>query len=125
MQPRPRHVVLAALADAAALLLFAAAGRRSHDEGDGLLDVVETAAPFLLGVAVAWLLTRAARRPLDVRAGVLVWAIGVPLGLVLRRLVFDRGIAFSFVLVALAVTGVLLVGWRLAARLALRRRAAA
>jgi hypothetical protein len=42
--------------------------------------------------------------------------------MVLRNLVFDRGTALPFIIVATIVTGVFLVGWRLAvARISLRR----
>jgi len=44
------------------------------------------------------------------------------LGMALRGLVFDRGTAPSFVVVAAIVLGVLLIGWRLAARVAGQRR---
>lgn len=118
-----RSRLVAGLLDALALLAFAAAGRRSHDEGGGAAQVVETAAPFLLGAALAWLATGAFRRPLAVGSGVRIWALGTPLGLALRSLVFDRGIAPSFVVVALVATGALLVGWRALAALVARRRA--
>ena len=35
--------------------------------------------------------------------------------MVLRRTLFDRGTAFSFIVVASVFTGVLLIGWRLVA----------
>jgi hypothetical protein len=41
--------------------------------------------------------------------------------MVLRRTVFDRGTAFSFIVVASVFTGVLLLGWRLVARRMNRR----
>jgi hypothetical protein len=50
-----------AAGDAVALMVFAAIGRRSHDEAAGVaaaLAVVGTAAPFIAG----WLSRRAARR---------------------------------------------------------------
>jgi hypothetical protein len=116
-------VALAALADAVVVIIFALAGRRSH--GEDLSGVLSTAAPFLLGLAAAWVVARAWRAPAAPRTGLLVWAVGVPAGLLLRRLVFDRGVAPSFVVVALLVTAALLVGWRLAARGLAARRAAA
>lgn len=122
---RTRQALVAATLDAASLIAFAAAGRRSHEEGGGVMPVLETAAPFLLGAAVAWLVTRAYRHPLTVAAGLRIWALGTPLGLVLRNLAFDRGTAASFVVVALVVSGALLVGWRAVAALGTRRRAAA
>jgi hypothetical protein len=41
--------------------------------------------------------------------------VTVALGLVLRNLVFDRGTALPFIIVATLVTGVFLVGWRMVA----------
>ena len=59
------------------------------------------------------MLTRAWRRPAAVRGvGVPVWLCTVALGMVLRALT-GAGTATSFVVVAAAVLGVLLVGWRL------------
>jgi hypothetical protein len=43
---------------------------------------------------------------------VVVWLAAVVVGLVLRRTVWDRGVAISFVIVTALVLGALLVGWR-------------
>jgi hypothetical protein len=113
-------VAIAALLDAAVVILFALAGRRSH--GEDLAGVLATAAPFLIGLAAGWVAARAWRAPGALRTGLVVWAVGVPVGLVVRRLGFDRGVAPSFVVVALVVTGALLVGWRAVAALLRHRR---
>ena len=120
-----RRVAFAAVLDAAMLVLFAAMGRRAHDEGSAVSGVLVVAASFLIGYAVAWVVVRLDRTPFDVRRAALAWAVGIPLGLALRGLVFDRGLAPTFVVVALGVTGVLLLGWRAAADRLSRRRAAA
>ncbi|HEX4984146.1 MAG TPA: DUF3054 domain-containing protein [Ilumatobacteraceae bacterium] len=121
-------VRIAVALDVAVVVLFAAIGRRNHDEGprtatlsiensgSSLDDVTRIAAPFLLGLAVGWLVARAWRRPFDIATGCTIWVVTIALGMVLRRMVFDRGIAFSFVVVATVFTGVLLIGWRLVAR---------
>jgi hypothetical protein len=44
------------------------------------------------------------------------------MGMLLRRTVFDRGTAASFVIVATLVTGALLLGWRAAQLVVARRR---
>ncbi|MEK7426272.1 MAG: DUF3054 domain-containing protein [Actinomycetota bacterium] len=112
-----RHVVRAALFDIAAIVIFVAIGRRSHDEpGNVAVDAGVVAAPFLIGLAVAWLVVRAWRQPLGLRTGVAIWPITIAVGMVMRRFVFDRGTAASFIVVATIATGVLLVGWRLAAQ---------
>lgn len=110
------------LIDAVLVVGFAALGRRSHEEGSSLWGVLEVAAPFLIGLAVGWFLARAWRAPVSPRTGAIVWAVTVACGLALRSVVFDRGIAPPFIVVAVLTLGVLLVGWRAAARLAPVRR---
>lgn len=103
----------AALADIAAVLVFVAAGRRSHDVGgDVVIGTLEVAAPFLLALGLGWLVARAWRHPYELGTGAVVWVVTVVVGMLLRRTIFDRGAAASFVLVATLVTGALLIGWR-------------
>jgi hypothetical protein len=49
----PRRLLTLAAGDVAALLLFAAVGRTNHGEGALPLEVLGTAAPFVLG-ALPW-----------------------------------------------------------------------
>jgi len=111
------------LLDGALVVAFAALGRRSHDSGTGLTAVLEIAAPFLIALAVGWLAARAWRAPAALSTGLVVWAVTVAGGLALRSVVFDRGIAASFMVVAALTLGALLLGWRAAARLTPVRRA--
>jgi hypothetical protein len=118
-----RRVLRAAAFDVVAVIVFVAAGRRSHDEGgNALVETAKVAAPFLLALGVAWLVLRAWRRPEALRTGAGVWVVTVALGMLLRRTVFDRGTAASFVIVATLVTGALLLGWRAAQLVVARRR---
>ncbi len=114
---------LAALAaDVAAILLFVVLGRRSHDEGDGVGSALGVAAPFLIGLAVGWLVSpRVRRAPRSLRAGVDVWLATVVIGVPLRWFVWDRSTPVSFVLVAAAFLGLFLLGWRLVVSAASRR----
>lgn len=114
----PDRVVLRAAAfDVAAIVVFVAIGRRSHDEvGNVVIGAAKVAAPFLIGLAIAWIAERAWRRPEDVKVGVGVWVLTVVDGLLLRRFVFDRGTALSFMIVASIVLGVFMLGWRLVVR---------
>lgn len=116
-QPPDRPtVVTAAVADVVAVVVFVAIGRRSHDEGgNAVAETLEVAAPFLIALAVGWLAARAWRRPRAIATGLVVWVVTVVVGMLLRRSVFDRGTAASFVVVATIVTGVFLLGWRAAA----------
>ena len=116
-----RSSTLAVLADVVGVLVFCAIGRRSHAEGLTAAGVAETAWPFLTGTAVGWLLSRGWRRPTAlVPTGVVVWLCTVAVGMLLRKAT-SAGVAVSFVVVASAVTAVLLLGWRAAATVIQRR----
>ena len=108
----PDRVPLAAGLDTAMVVVFVAAGRRTHDQDPGIQGLIETAAPFLIGLVLTWLVARAWRRPDQPVTGVVVAAGTVIFGMLLRRFVFDEGTAMSFVLVASAFIGATLVGWR-------------
>jgi hypothetical protein len=79
------------------------------------------AAPFLIALAVGWIAARAWTRPMQVETAFVIWPITVAVGMGLRNLVFDRGTALPFIIVATVVTGVFLVGWRMLAAVAERR----
>lgn len=108
--------------DVVGVLVFCALGRRSHHEGLNVTGIATTAWPFLTGTAVGWLAARGWRRPTAVApTGVVVWLSTVVVGMVLRKAT-SAGVAASFVVVATAVTALLLLGWRVAVGLTLRRR---
>lgn len=107
--------------DVLAVVVFVAVGRDTHDEAGTVAGVTETAAPFLLALAVAWGATRAWRRPAATRTGESVAALTVTIGMLLRRLLFDEGTAFAFVVVASVFLGLTFVGWRSLARAASRK----
>jgi hypothetical protein len=108
---RRRSVALAF--DVACVLLFVILGRRSHDEGDGVLSVLNVAAPFAAGLAVGWLLSPNVRRaPWSLRAGIDVWVATVVIGVLLRWFAWDRSTAFAFVVVATLFLGFFMLGWR-------------
>jgi Protein of unknown function (DUF3054) len=110
-----RVVVRAAVFDIAAVLVFVAVGRRSHDEGgNAVVEAAKVAAPFLIALAIAWLIGKAWRKPESLKIGVIVWAATLIDGMLLRRFVFDRGTAASFIIVATIALGMLLLGWRIA-----------
>jgi hypothetical protein len=108
---------LASLADVGVVVLFVAIGRRSHDDdGSSVTGALRVAAPFVIALAIAWLLGRVWMRPLAWRSGVVVWIGTVVAGVLLRRVVFDRGTAAGFVVVAGIFMGALFNGWRALAR---------
>lgn len=95
------------------IILFAALGRRTHDEGSAVGGTLVVAAPFLIGYVIAAAALRLSRAPFSVRRAAPVWAAGIALGMLLRGTVFDRGLAPAFVVVAFVTTGALMLGWRL------------
>ena len=116
-----RTAVLAACADAALILLFAAIGRDAHQRGDVVTGVLATAWPFLAGAAVSWLALRIWRSPLALwPAGVGVWLGAVTVGMLLRA-VTGQTVVLPFVIVALLSLGLLLLGYRLVAAVIRRR----
>lgn len=113
----------AAFADLVLVIVFAAVGRASHDEGNPVVGALTTAWPFLVGTAVGWLVVRMLRRswPLGVGPGITVWFATLVFGMLLRR-VTGQGTAASFVVVAAVVLAVFLLGWRALAALGRRAR---
>ena len=117
-----RSVRLAAVLDCCCVLVFVIIGRASHTKGESLAGIASTAWPFLAGLAGGWLAARAWRRPLALwPAGVGAWLGTVTLGMVLR-VVSGQGTAVAFIVVALAVLGLFMLGWRLLALVLARRR---
>ena len=112
------------LVDVRLVIVFAAIGRASHSEDLTLAGVAQTAWPFLVGLILGWLLTRAWQQPLAVRrAGLGLWAMTVIAGMLLRG-VTDQGVSIAFVVVASVVLLLFLVGWRAVVSLVRRRRSA-
>ena len=107
-----RSALIAAALDVASVLLFVTVGRRNHNEGTAIDGVITVATPFLIALAIGWLVTKAWRRPMSLRIGAIVWMTTVVVGLLLRNLVFDRGTATAFVIVATLFLGAALLGWR-------------
>jgi len=142
MTDRRELRALAAVAlDAAAIVLFALAGRREHEGGTTVANVLGVAAPFLLGGAAGWTfvafpghntcslrsdwplarwrsLTRTGgrdprgRAPASWSTAFIVWSATLVVGMLARRLAWDRGTALSFIVVAALVLGILMFGWR-------------
>ena len=125
MTPSPHardRVPLAVGLDVFAVVLFVAIGRRNHDESGAFTAVIETAAPFLIGLVAGWLVARAWRHPTSLLTGVVIWPVTILVGMIVRNLAFDRGTAASFVIVATLFVGACVVGWRLVLRLIDQRR---
>jgi len=118
---RRRTIALALGLDISLVIAFAAIGRASHDS-DVLAGLLRTAWPFLVGLAVGWLVTFAWRVPTaPVRTGLGVWAATVIGGMLLRA-ASGQGTALPFIIVAGVTLLAALVGWRVVAALIERSR---
>lgn len=97
--------------DVTSVVVFVAVGRATH--GEAASGFLHTAAPFLIALAVGWLIMRAWRRPESWATGIGVVAITVTAGMLIRRFVFDDGTAGDFIAVATAFLTLFLIGWRI------------
>ncbi|RVW01360.1 DUF3054 domain-containing protein [Rhodococcus xishaensis] len=121
-----KRYLSAAAIDVLLVLVFAASGRRSHEEALTFAGLATTAWPFLAGLAAGWLVTFQLYRdkfdPLSVfPTGVLAWVSTLLLGMLLR-VISGQGTAFSFVLVAASFLALFLIGWRVLYRAVRARR---
>ena len=115
-RPSRRAAITAAIVDVVAVIVFVAIGRRNHDEGTTFLNILGVAAPFLIALAGSWFALRTWREPFNRASFVATWVITIVAGLFLRKIVFDRGIATSFIIVATITLGVLIGLGRLVTR---------
>lgn len=108
--------------DVVMVLVFVTIGRASHGEADTVAGVLATASPYLVatvvgsGIGLAWRAGYAWRRPYSWLSGVIVLVTTVVLGMALR-LMAGGSAAWPFWMVAFVTLGILLLGWRLVARL--------
>ena len=112
----PTTVVL----DVAAVVVFVAIGRASHDEAASVTGFLGTLWPFAVGLLVGILLRRRDRERLP--AGAASWFCTLVIGMLLR-VASGQGIAPTFVLVAALFLGLTLLGWRALALLVDRQHA--
>nr|WP_141917902.1 DUF3054 domain-containing protein [Klugiella xanthotipulae] len=112
------------LLDLVLVVIFVLIGRRSHAESFDVLGALNAIWPFVSGMLVGWLISRAWRAPLGIlNPGVIVWLCTVAGGMLLR-VASGQGVQLSFVIVASVATALFLLGWRLVALFAVRRRRA-
>lgn len=124
----------AIIADAIAIAVFALLARIAHNTPEMPLSFVgwlDTTWPFLLGVALAWVLLRTGVVPqlnkgqgaaseqngTSARTGVVVWICAVVVGLAVWGIRHGQVLHWSFMVVATIMSGILLLGWRGIARL--------
>lgn len=113
---------IAALADLAVVVVFVVVGRRSHHEDAGIAGFLRVAWPFVVGLAVAWLVTGLVRAPLAWARATGAWLLTVVAGMALRIVVEGRDFSVAFTIVTLVFVGVGMLGWRGLLRLVRARR---
>ncbi|MFD6179100.1 MULTISPECIES: DUF3054 domain-containing protein [unclassified Isoptericola] len=121
--PASRAAWPAAVCDLVCVVVFTVVGTMSHATSGDLGHVAMVGLPFLVGLAVGWLASRAWRAPARVwPTGVAVWFATVALGLLLRPLTGVGGVEVSFAIVTTLFLGATMLGWRAVASLVARRR---
>lgn len=106
-------------------MVFVALGRASHDESAAFAGFLRVWWPFAVGLGIGGLVSGAWRHPYAWRRVAAMLAVTVAVGMLLRIAVQGRDLEPSFVIVTTVFLGLCDFGWRLVARAATRRRAAA
>lgn len=104
-----REVAKALAFDILCVMALVIIGTRNHDTDTGVSGVLYVAAPFIIAVVVLYGVFAVMRRPLTIAW---VWIGTVAVGMMLRNLVFDRGTAVPFIVVATLFLGATMYGWR-------------
>lgn len=113
-QPTALAIACAVIFDLLSVGGFAAAGRGEHDLAVSLAGVWSTAWPFLAGLLVGWIISRAPRRPTAIMpTGVTMWLSTVVIGMALRYFIGEGGVAPAFIAVATGMLLLTLMGWRI------------
>lgn len=123
---RPRSVALTG--DLLILIAFPFLGAANHENSVTLESFVRTVVPFVIAWVGVGMLTPALRvntiRSIKrtYRWVPPAWLVAGVIAIALRVVVFDRAFVLSFAIVAIAVVGLLIIGWRLALAAVLRTR---
>lgn len=113
-----RRALLPLAADLVCVLVFAFAGKGSHEPGDSDWVVLAIVWPFALsaGLAHAGLISQGRQALRTWPEGVTVLAVTYALGMTLRA-ISGRGLAPGFLVVAGIFLAVTMLGWRVAVQL--------
>ena len=98
--------------DALCVLLMVVIGTRNHKTDTGITGVLFVAAPFWIALTLAHLAPLSQRKNRKDPNTYVVWGYTVVMGMLLRNLVFDRGTAVAFIIVATVFLGITMFGWR-------------
>lgn len=117
----PSRVWAGFATDAVMVVAFTVIGRASH-ERDLLRGIGNTIWPFLTGLIIAWVVSRAWTAPVAPwRTGIPVWAVTATGGMLLRWAA-GQGVQPTFIIVGAGFLLLFLVGWRVVVDLWARRR---
>ncbi|MGK2308517.1 DUF3054 domain-containing protein [Cutibacterium sp. V947] len=102
----------ALVADIICVILFATIGRASHGRALSPGGLLRTGTPFVLGLAVGWVIVVTARVPAQRWvAGLVVWASTLIVGMAVRYFT-NQAVTVFFVTVAASFLALALIGWR-------------
>jgi hypothetical protein len=108
--------------DLVLVVVFAVVGRSSHGEVLSAGGILTTGWPFLVACLIGSVLASVVLTLAWLREGLLVWAITVVVGMLLRGIT-GGGLAIGFLIVATIVLAVFIIGWRMIAwRIAITRQ---
>ena len=111
-----RSALRSTLFDAVCILALVVIGTRNHDTDTGISGVLFVGLPFWIALVASRAIPRTRAETMSNAAATATWVTTVVIGMVLRNLVFDRGTAVPFVIVASLFLFASMFGWRALAR---------
>ena len=111
-----RSAIRATAFDLVCVLALVVIGTRNHDTDTGVSGVLFVGLPFWIALVASRVATATRMSPLSTSAAATTWITTVVIGMALRNLVFDRGTAVPFVIVAALFLFATVFGWRALAR---------
>jgi len=107
-----RTALRAFVFDALSVLLMVVIGTRNHETDTGVTGILFVAAPFWIALSLAHLAPLLQRKNRKNTNTFVVWGYTVAMGMLLRNMVFNRGTAVAFIIVATVFLGITMFGWR-------------
>ena len=98
--------------DALCVLLMVVIGTRNHKTDTGITGILFVAAPFWIAMSLTHLAPLLQRKNQKDPNPYMVWGYTVVMGMLLRNMVFNRGTALAFIIVATVFLGITMFGWR-------------
>jgi FtsH-binding integral membrane protein len=87
-------------------------GTRNHKTDTGVTGILFVAAPFWIAMSLTHLAPLLQRKNRQDTNPYMVWGYTVIMGMLLRNMVFNRGTALAFIIVATVFLGITMFGWR-------------